>query len=65
MFRRLTSRRDYPGTGIGLAIVERIVHRHGGRIEVAATDGPGTTMRLWLPRAPDAQDSLQPTPISE
>ncbi len=66
MFRRLTSRQAYPGTGIGLSIVERIVHRHGGTIEVAATGGPGTTMRLWLPGAGRReQDSARPVAAGE
>ena len=39
-----------PGTGLGLSIVNQIVSLHGGIIEVASSDGPGTTMKITLPR---------------
>lgn len=44
--------KDYgKGTGLGLSIVARIVHEHGGRIEMDSDPGKGTRFVLWLPRA--------------
>ena len=52
LFQRLHGQRDYPGTGVGLAICRRIAERHGGTLTVESQPGEGSTFRLWLPDEP-------------
>ena len=50
-FQRLHGEEDYPGTGIGLAVCERIIDQHGGRIWVSAIPGEGSVFHFTLPAA--------------
>jgi len=56
LFKRLHTRERYPGNGVGLAIAQRIVSRHGGRIWVESSPGEGATFFVKLPPRPAQSD---------
>ena len=51
VFRRLHSREEHPGTGMGLAIARKMVERMGGRITLESAPGVGSTFSIHLPSA--------------
>jgi len=55
IFRRLHTRTEYPGNGIGLAICKRIIEQHDGKIWVEPHSGPGAIVQFTLAAVVEAQ----------
>lgn len=51
------------GTGLGMAIVHRVIEAHSGRIEVESAPGEGTTVKILLPARPSRKEALETRPV--
>ena len=57
IFRLFHSSKGNKGTGIGLFVTRKVIHKHGGRITVDTEPGQGARFRVFLPRVPAAAQS--------